>query len=125
MVSKNNCPIETTLQYLGKRWSLLIIRDLFMGKKRFKDFLSATPELSGKMLSDRLRELEKNNIVRKTVVSTSPLLIEYELTKKGKGLNKIIYELAQFGVSHLKSEVTKKNCSVGSKAELKKFLGIK
>ena len=54
------CPIETALKYIGKKWSINIIRDLFMGKRRFRDFLNSSAELSTKMLSQRLKELEKD-----------------------------------------------------------------
>ena len=123
-MNEKNCPIETTLGYIGKRWSLMIIRDLFFGGKRFKDFLKANPELSAKVLSGRLKELEKNEIIQKEIVNTTPLLIEYSLTVKGKNLNKVLYEIAMFGVNNLSHKLTAKICSKESINSLKKQLNI-
>jgi len=105
MVSMKKCPIDTAMKYIGKKWSINIIRDMFEGKKRFKDFLKSNPNLSTKVLSERLRDLEAYGLIKKSVVSMNPVLIEYELTKKGKGLKGILYELALFAFSECSSEI--------------------
>ncbi|MFX1451550.1 MAG: winged helix-turn-helix transcriptional regulator, partial [Promethearchaeota archaeon] len=92
------CPIEITLNYLGKKWTIQLIRDLFKGKKRFSEFLKANPQISTKMLSLRLKELQESGIIKKEVVSTTPLIIEYSLSKKGKDLNRVIFYLAEFSL---------------------------
>lgn len=102
----DTCPIEKTMGYVGKKWSINIIRDLFMGRKRFKDFLEANPELSTKMLSARLKELEQHGVIHKDIVSTSPVLIEYELTAKGRSLNQILYALSVYGIEHYGKELS-------------------
>jgi len=99
------CPIEITLRFLGKKWSLNILRDLFFGKKRFSEFLKANPQLSTKILSVRLKELEKNGIIEKRIVNKTPVLIEYGLTSKGGALNKILYEMALFSMEQVPNEV--------------------
>lgn len=97
--TKNNpCPIDIGVDYIGKKWSLKIIKDMFFGKKQFKEFLESNPNLSGKVLSERLRDLQKLGVVEKNVVSSSPLRVEYQLTEKGKTLNRVIFELAVFGL---------------------------
>jgi len=119
------CPIETALKYIGKKWSVNIIRDLFLGRKRFKDFLEANPHLSTKMLSERLKELEKNGIIEKKIVSTTPVTIEYTLTTKGMSLNKILYEMARFSGKECAPEVfNKKMCPGNFKMSLKKAFHI-
>lgn len=100
-----NCPIEVALHYLGKKWTMQIIRDLFKGKKRFSEFLKANPQISTKMLSLRLTELQNSGLIVKKVVSTTPIKVEYSLTEKGKALNRILFQLAEFSLINFPSEV--------------------
>lgn len=90
------CPVDRTLSLFNKKWSIQIIRDLFFGKKHFKDFKEDKPNLSNKVLSNCLRELEDNGIIGKNVLDTKPVSTEYYLTEYGKSMNRIIYELAMF-----------------------------
>lgn len=81
------CPkFEKAFMLIGKRWTGLIVRILMEGKARFTDLESAIPNLSGRMLAERLRELEQENIIRRTVYGEVPVRIEYELTDKGSDL---------------------------------------
>lgn len=107
--SNMNCPIEVTLQLIGKKWSINILRDLFMDHHRFKDFLKRNPELSTKMLSARLKELEQVQLIEKRIISTSPVIIEYHLTKKGKGLNRLLYEICAFSICNCTKELKTSN----------------
>jgi DNA-binding HxlR family transcriptional regulator len=100
-----NCPIEIALNYLGKKWTIQIIRDLFKGKKRFSEFLEANPQISTKMLSLRLKELQNSDLIKKTIISTTPVAIEYSLTQKGKALNRILFDLAEFSIINYPTEV--------------------
>jgi DNA-binding HxlR family transcriptional regulator len=100
-----NCPVKTSLSYVGKRWTLEIVRDLFFGKTRFKDFLEENPKLTSKVLSQRLRELEEGGFVDKRIMSKTPLRIEYQLTEKGYQLNKIMHELAMLSFKFHAEEV--------------------
>ena len=100
-----NCPIEIALNYLGKKWTIHIIRDLFKGKKRFSEFLEANPQISTKMLSLRLKELQNSGLIKKIIVSTTPVVIEYSLTQKGKALNRILFDLAEFSIKNNPTEV--------------------
>lgn len=102
------CPIEVAIGYISKKWTVNIVRDLFVGKKRFSHFLHANPNLSTKVLSTRLRELEKDGFITKRVVSTTPLYVEYALTTKGRALNGILLELAVFSFRYCSSEVYKR-----------------
>lgn len=123
---KTNCPIEPTLELIGRKWSMNIIRDLFMGKKRFKDFLESNPDLSTKMLSERLKDLETSGMIEKNIVSKSPITVQYALTKKGRGLNKILYEVAAFSLCECPEEIRKRGRSNKEfLAEMRKGLGIK
>jgi DNA-binding HxlR family transcriptional regulator len=93
------CPIETALRYIGKKWTFEIVRDLFFGRTHFNEFLESNPSLSGKVLSERLKELIENGIIEKKVLNSFPISVEYNLTKKGRALNKVIYELAIFALT--------------------------
>lgn len=121
-----NCPIEVSLNYLGKKWTMQIIRDLFNGKKRFTEFLNSNPQISTKMLSLRLKELQKASLIKKSVISTTPVMVEYSLTQKGKELNKILFQLAEFSLKNYANEVYyKKPKSIESDIlNLKKFFKV-
>ena len=123
-----NCPIETAFQHIGRKWAINIIRDMFIGKKKFREFLEANPELSGKVLSQRLKELEDDGIISKKIVSKTPLKAEYELADKGKNLDNVLYEIIMYSMKNYSNEVFKNPskfdeevCSLISK----KALGIK
>jgi DNA-binding HxlR family transcriptional regulator len=121
---RKNCPISTALKYVGKKWSIEIVKDIFFGLKSFSEFLQANPKLSGKVLSQRLKDLEKDEIITKDIVSKSPLKIEYNLTEKGKKLNGVIYELAVFAIQTCSNELSKKQCSHESIENLKGALEL-
>lgn len=120
-----NCPIEVALKFVGKKWSIQIIRDLFKGKKRFTEFLDSNPQMSTKMLSLRLKELQNSGLIKKTVISDTPVMIKYSLTQKGKNLNRVLFQLAEFSLRNYPNEVyNKKSKSIESDIlNLKKFFG--
>jgi len=99
------CPIEVALSYLGKKWTMQIIRDLFKCKKRFSEFLGSNPQISTKMLSLRLKELKNSGLIEKKIQSTTPVIIEYSLTQKGEALNDILFQLANFSLKNYPNEV--------------------
>ena len=96
MINLLNCPIETALKRIGKKWTLNIIRDLTLGKTRFNEILEANPKLTPKVLADRLKELETDGIIAKNVTSVTPLLVEYSLTPESRILRNVLFELAMF-----------------------------
>ncbi|MGN0176388.1 MAG: winged helix-turn-helix transcriptional regulator [Methanobrevibacter sp.] len=90
------CPVDVTLNLINKKWSIQIIRDMFFGKKHFKEFKEDKPKLSNKVLSNCLKDLEENGLIEKVVLNTTPVTTEYYLTEYGKSMNRIVYELAMF-----------------------------
>lgn len=85
------CPrYEKAFEVLGKKWTGLLLRILMGGPKRFGEFRVQVPELSDRLLSERLKELEDEGIVRRIVYDTKPVLIEYELTEKGRSLEPVV-----------------------------------
>ena len=96
MKSECTCHIDKAVVLFNKKWTIQLIRDMFFGKKQFKEFQEDKPDLSNKVLSQRLKELENNGLVEKKVLNTTPISSEYHLTEYGKKLNRVIYELAVF-----------------------------
>jgi len=83
------------MQLLSTRWVGLILSELLKGKKRFSEMESDLP-ISGRLLSDRLKMLEKEQIVERKVFSEFPVRIEYSLTEKGKALAPVIQEIGNW-----------------------------
>ncbi len=94
------CPIELTLKSIGRKWAINIIRDMFHGKTRFSEYLRSNPQLSGKVLSTRLKDLQECGLVEKTVIETTPLLVEYGLTEEGRALGEVLYQMAMFSMRY-------------------------
>lgn len=101
MITKTNQAPRLTMDgymELSKKWALFLLKDMFFGCKRFKDFLEVHPELSNRVLSDQLKGLEEHGFIEKKLVSMSPIRAEYELTELGRGLNKMLYEKVMFAI---------------------------
>ena len=94
------CPVFRTLSTIGKKWTLLILRDLYCSQKslRFNELKRSLKEITPTILSKRLKEMEKDGLIdRKILASEIPVKVEYSLTEKGKGLQKIIQDLKEWG----------------------------
>jgi DNA-binding HxlR family transcriptional regulator len=96
-----DCPIARTLDLIGDRWTLLIIRDLFLGRSRFNEFRQSTPRISPKLLSQRLKRLEDEGIVERAVLEGYPPRAEYRLTPKGRSLFPVLFAIGTWGFDHL------------------------
>lgn len=94
---EKNCGITKTLKIIGSKWTILILRDLFDGKKRFGELERSLASISPKTLSLRLKQLEKDGIIEKKVFAEIPLHVEYSLTRKGTSLNGILCSLREWG----------------------------
>lgn len=80
-------------EIVGKRWTGAILYSLYFGRSRFSELTAAVPGLSGRLLSERLKELEAEGIVRRTVFPETPVRIEYQLTEKGRALGGVLRAL--------------------------------
>lgn len=93
------CPkFESAFELIGKRWTGLIIRVLQTGPKRFKDLAETIPNVSGKVLTERLKELECGGIISRQVYPEMPVRIEYSLSPKGEDLIPVFDELQKWAV---------------------------
>jgi DNA-binding HxlR family transcriptional regulator len=97
---RSHCPVSCTLDVLGDRWSLLIVRDLVRGKRRYAEFLEAKEGIPTNILADRLKRLVASGIAAASRYSTHPPRVEYTLTPKGEELRPIIRALAIWGMKH-------------------------
>ncbi|MDQ0338809.1 DNA-binding HxlR family transcriptional regulator [Caldalkalibacillus uzonensis] len=93
MKNSSLCPkFEKAMQLLGKRWTGLILYQLLSGPQRFSEIESALP-ISGRLLSERLKDLEQEGLVNRRVYPDVPVRVEYSLTDKGKALEPVIKEI--------------------------------
>ncbi len=96
------CPVETTLDIIGKKWTVLIIRDLLSGKKRFGELLRSLSGISPRTLSARLSDLEKHKVIKKKTYPVVPLKVEYSLDKRGHELKLILEQMRKWGAKYKK-----------------------
>ena len=89
------CPIARALDHVGDRWTLLILRDLHAGPARFGDLQLGLTGIASNLLTDRLRQLQADHLVRRT--ETALGVTVYELTELGRGTDRLLFELAAFG----------------------------
>ncbi len=97
-VNWKNCPIATSLGVLGRKWTILILRDMAMMKlERFNQILKSTPGLTPRVLSNRLRELESEGMIERVERKNGPNFVRWGLTEKGRDTIPILMRLAAFG----------------------------
>jgi DNA-binding HxlR family transcriptional regulator len=96
-VCDDECPIKKTADVIEGRWTTLIIRELLPGKKRFSEIQRALTGISPKVLTVRLRLLERRQLLTRTVYATVPPMTEYELTPLGHQLEVVLNAMAEFG----------------------------
>jgi DNA-binding HxlR family transcriptional regulator len=92
------CPVASSLDLIGDRWTLLVIRDLFAGKRRYGDFLASAERIPTNILADRLKRLESAGLVASTPYSQHPPRYEYELTDRGRTLRPVLDAMATWGL---------------------------
>lgn len=99
---RSTCPLTNTLDLIGDKWTLLVIRDmLFIGKKQFGDFLESSEGISTNILTDRLKRLEEYGIVEKRSYQDNPVRYEYFLTPAGHELKPVLMEIVGWGLTHI------------------------
>jgi DNA-binding HxlR family transcriptional regulator len=95
--------VHDAMDVLNGKWKISIISSIcFYNKRRFSDILNDVQGISNKMLSKELKELEINKLIKRTVLDTQPISVQYQLTEYGITLKTIINNLAQWGIEHRK-----------------------
>lgn len=94
------CPVETTLMLIGDKWKVLILRDLMPGTKRFGELKKSIGNVSQKVLTAQLRDMEEKGLVSRKVYAEVPPRVEYSLTELGKSLNPILDAMRAWGENY-------------------------
>lgn len=92
-----DCPVRRAMGVLGRKWALLIVRDLLEGPRRFNELLAGIDGVSAKVLADRVRELEAAGVIRRTVHAEMPVRVVYQLTPLGENLGPVVNALGVWG----------------------------
>lgn len=94
--TRSVCPLARTLEVVGDRWTLLIVRDLLSGKSRFNEFLSSPEGVTTNILADRLKRMEANGLITKALYQQRPSRYAYSLTEKGRALIPVLQEICSW-----------------------------
>lgn len=97
------CSVERAVNLFGDKWKFLILRDLMDGKMRFSELKRSIGQISQKVLTQNLRNLESNGLITRTVYPVVPPKVEYELTDLGYSLKSVIDALRKWGESYAKA----------------------
>ena len=95
--ARSNCAVASTLDIVGDKWSLLVIRDLFAGKSTYGELLAVAERMPTNILADRLRRLEEAGIIEKTAYQERPVRFAYTLTPKGREMGEILIAIVRWG----------------------------
>lgn len=95
-----DCPISTFFHFLSGRWKLSILWNLREGEKRFFELQADIPNISDKMLSQQLKNLQEIDLVYKTIFNETPIRVSYQLTEKGQSLMPILENIMEWGLNN-------------------------
>jgi len=98
--NRSSCPITNALDIFGDKWTLLVIRDLVLGKRRYQEFRFSPERIATNILADRLERLQACGIVTRYAYQHKPKRYEYILTKKGETLRPILKAIVSWGLEH-------------------------
>jgi len=117
------CPYyHHAVELIGRRWTGAIVRALLSGEERFSDLTAAIPGLSDRLLSERLKELEAEGVVTRTVVPETPVRIQYQLTEKGRALASVVDALSAWANRWVEADsisiASPRGCGTGSSTPL-------
>lgn len=102
--TKTNCPVTATVELIGGRWKTIILYHLSFGKRRFGELAIRIPNISRKVLTEQLKELEKDGLVLRKQFNEIPPRVEYSLTDLSKSLSSIFKEMETWGKKNLSSK---------------------
>jgi DNA-binding HxlR family transcriptional regulator len=98
---RSACPVACSLDLLGDRWTLLVVRDLLRGKSRFGEFLASAERIPTNILADRLRRLEQAGLISGTTYGAHSRRKAYQLTEAGRALAPAVRALRDWGLAHI------------------------
>lgn len=115
------CPVAKSLEVIGDRWTLLLVRDLLPGPKRFQDFAGSLKGIAPNILSDRLKRMEAHGLVARRFYSAHPPRAEYALTDRGRELGVVVGALASWGSRHVHRQTALVHVACGHPVEVRYF----
>jgi DNA-binding HxlR family transcriptional regulator len=115
------CPVAKSLELVGDRWTLLLVRDMLPGPRRFQDFQQSLPGIPPNILSDRLKRMEEHALATRRFYSDHPPRAEYALTDKGRELGVVVGALAAWGSRHVHRQTVLVHAECGHPVEIKYF----
>lgn len=98
---RSGCPIASTLELIGDRWTLVLMRDLVNGKSRYKDFLDSPERIASNILTARLTAMEQEGLIKSRAYQLRPKRFEYKLTAKGAALMPVLQAICRWGEAQL------------------------
>lgn len=101
------CPVETTLTLIGDKWKVLILRDLIPGTKRFGELKRSVGNVSQKVLTAQLRDMEESGLIHRKVYAEVPPRVEYSLTELGQSLKPILDAMGNWGKDYQNAQKQK------------------
>ena len=106
---RSNCPVACSLDLLGDKWTLLLVRDMFLGKCRYGEFLESPESIPTNILVERLNRLLEAGVIGREPYQNNPVRYSYKLTDKGHELGPIVIGLVHWGEKHIPGTKAAKN----------------
>lgn len=100
--------LKDTLNVVNGKWKLAIVCSLLSGKKRFTEIQRSITDITPRMVSKELKELEINGVVKRNIIVSTPVVVEYELTPSGERLNNVITQMVEWGMMHREESISEK-----------------
>lgn len=104
---RSPCPVACTLDIVGDKWTLLVVRDLLLGRTHFKEFSASPEKIATNILSDRLARLVEHGLAEKFPSEEQPGREAYRLTNKGESLGKLVKEIMKWGLANIEGTAAK------------------
>jgi DNA-binding HxlR family transcriptional regulator len=101
------CPVDNTSKLIGKKFTVLLVRNMMNNQTRFNQFLDSIQGINPKTLSTRLKEMEKNGLIQRKIYHETPIRIEYHLTERGKALKSVLDQMAGFSAQYCPDDIFK------------------
>lgn len=101
-ISLPPCPVETTIQLIGNKWKMFVLRELLSGTKRFGELQKSITSISQKVLTQNLRAMEKDGLIIREVFAEVPPRVEYRLSELGHTLKPVIAVMGEWGMHYKK-----------------------
>ena len=105
MEGMKQCPVNNTFRIIGKKFTVLIVRNMMSNQTRFNQFIESIEGMNPKTLSTRLKEMEKNGLIHRKIYHETPIRIEYSLTEKGKHLKSVLDQMALYSAQFCVKDV--------------------